>query len=120
MSGSIRRLSTTPLTSRAGYVIDGIDLFDAALFGYSPREAETIDPQQRLFLECAWATLEDAGYVPKDCNASVGVFGGARASGYLRNLEAAADHLGTSTGFSGPDRQRQGLHHHPGFVQIEP
>ena len=38
--------------------------FDAAFFGYSPQEALLIDPQQRLFLECAWAALEDAGYDP--------------------------------------------------------
>src|SRR5262245_28903518 len=48
----------------AGSVVADVDMFDAAFFGFSPRDAETTDPQQRLFLECAWEGLEDAGYRP--------------------------------------------------------
>ena len=49
----------------AGYVkargiLDDVDLFDAPFFGFSPREAATIDPQQRIWFECAWEALEDA------------------------------------------------------------
>src|SRR5947209_989999 len=40
--------------------LDGLEEFDAAFFGYSPREAELLDPQQRIFLECAAQALEDA------------------------------------------------------------
>src|SRR5215212_1336043 len=39
---------------RARGVIEDADLFDASFFGFSPREAETLDPQHRLFLECVW------------------------------------------------------------------
>ena len=39
---------------RAGGVLEGAELFDAGLFGVNPREAELLDPQQRVFLECAW------------------------------------------------------------------
>src|SRR5688572_16076333 len=42
----------------AAGLIEGPELFDAAFFGYSPREAEQLDPQHRLFLECAWEGLE--------------------------------------------------------------
>src|SRR5579872_5872416 len=45
---------------KAGTVIEDIDRFDAAFFGFTPREAEIMDPQHRLFLECAWEALENA------------------------------------------------------------
>src|ERR1051325_8945810 len=47
---------------KAGAVLEGVDLFDARFFGFSPREAETLDPQHRIFLECAWEAMENAGY----------------------------------------------------------
>ncbi|MDQ7957760.1 MAG: SDR family NAD(P)-dependent oxidoreductase [Pseudomonadota bacterium] len=68
---------------RAGVVLDGIDQFDAAFFGYAPREAERLDPQQRLFLECAWEALEDAGYDAQRWPGSIAVYGGAGANVYL-------------------------------------
>jgi acyl transferase domain-containing protein len=67
-------------------VLDEADLFDAELFGYTPREAEIIDPQQRIFLEYAWRALDDAGYDPTRYAGSIGVYGGASANTYLRNL----------------------------------
>ena len=51
-------------------------------FGYSPRDALVMDPQQRLFLQCAWEALEDAGYDPRTYRGLVGVYGGATASSY--------------------------------------
>jgi acyl transferase domain-containing protein/acyl carrier protein len=56
--------------------------FDAAFFGYSPREAEMLEPGHRLFLECAWEALEDAGHAPGGGEGRVGVYAGAGASGY--------------------------------------
>ena len=47
--------------ARRGY-LDQIDHFDAAFFGIGPREAAAMDPNQRVFLEVAYAALEDAGY----------------------------------------------------------
>src|SRR5262249_12067902 len=67
----------------AGGVLAGADLFDAPLFQTTPREAELLDPQQRVFLECAWAALEDAGYDPARAGHGTGVFAGASLPGYL-------------------------------------
>ncbi|WP_243040999.1 polyketide synthase [Dyella sedimenti] len=65
-------------------VIDGVEDFDAAFFGMSPREAELTDPQQRVFLELCWECLERAGYVPDAHPAPVGVFGGMHNATYFQ------------------------------------
>ena len=67
----------------AGGVLEGVDLFDAHFFGYSPQEAETLDPQQRLFLECAWEALERAGHDPRQESDRIGVFAGLGVDMYL-------------------------------------
>jgi len=61
---------------------DGVTQFDAGFFGFSSRQAEVTDPQQRLFLECAWEALEDAGCDPARRPAA-GVFAGSSMSTYL-------------------------------------
>jgi acyl transferase domain-containing protein len=63
-------------------VLADIDRFDAAFFGYGPGEAASLDPQHRLFLECAWEAFEDAGLDPERAG-SVGVYAGSSANGYL-------------------------------------
>jgi len=68
---------------KAGAILENIDRFDARFFGYSPREAEILDPQQRIFLECAWQAMEDAGYGSKTHRNLVGVFAGTSLSSYL-------------------------------------
>jgi acyl transferase domain-containing protein/acyl carrier protein len=72
----------------AGSVLDGPELFDASFFGYSPREAQSLDPQQRLFTETSWLALEDAGYDSHDFPGLIGVYGGCAMSTYLHRLEA--------------------------------
>lgn len=69
-------------------VLDDADKFDAPFFGYSPREAELIDPQHRIFLECAWHAMEDAGYNPERYQARIGVFGSAGPNYYGGNYIA--------------------------------
>ena len=75
-----------PRLVRARGMLAGADQFDAAFFGYSPREAQVIDPQQRLFLECAWEALEDAGHDAGRGGARIGVFGGATENTYVLHL----------------------------------
>jgi len=68
---------------KVGGVLDGIEDFDAAFFGYSPREAASIDPQQRLFLETAWTALEHAGYDASRSGTGIGVYAGVGRNTYL-------------------------------------
>lgn len=76
-----------PAYVRAASKLADVDQFDAGFFGMTPREAELTDPQQRLFLEQAWVSLESAGYDPDRCPGPVGVFGGVSQSGYfIKNL----------------------------------
>jgi acyl transferase domain-containing protein/acyl carrier protein len=65
-----------PSFIRAGAPLPGLELFDAEYFNYSAREAEFIDPQQRVFLECAVEALETAGVDPARHPGSIGVFAG--------------------------------------------
>ncbi|MFL6193836.1 MAG: beta-ketoacyl synthase N-terminal-like domain-containing protein, partial [Thermoanaerobaculia bacterium] len=68
---------------RAKGALDGADLFDAAFFGFTPREAEAMDPQHRVFLECAWEALEDAACDPERHPGKIGVWAGSGFSSYL-------------------------------------
>jgi acyl transferase domain-containing protein len=70
---------------KARPVLSDAELFDAEFFGYSPREAENIDPQHRLFLQCAWEVLEKAAYNPENCESRIGVYAGAAVNAYLLN-----------------------------------
>ena len=72
-----------PAYVRRAPLLDGIDEFDAEFFGFTPQAARTMDPQHRLFLQCAWHALEDAGCDPAEFDGSIGVYGTSSASGYL-------------------------------------
>ncbi|WP_460427465.1 type I polyketide synthase [Azotobacter armeniacus] len=77
---------------KAGVVLEDMDRFDAGFFGYSPRDAEQLDPQHRLFLETAWQALEHAGYGGGASPGLTGVYAGSGASLYLlRHLLPAVD-----------------------------
>ncbi|MCE7987528.1 MAG: SDR family NAD(P)-dependent oxidoreductase [Caldilinea sp. CFX5] len=115
-SGLDPALLTMPGYVPARGTMGDTDQFDAAFFGFTPRDAEILDPQQRLFLECAWQALENAGYNPDTYEQLIGVFGGCGISTYLfqlfRNPELMAlvgmdqinlsndkDHLTTRTAY---------------------
>ena len=89
-AGVSRELLEDPSYVRAFYGLSDTEMFDAAFFGYAGSEAEKIDPQQRMFLECCWEALEDAGYSPLPGSGldrkSVGMFGGCRISTYLNQV----------------------------------
>lgn len=70
---------------RARGILEQADLFDAAFFGIYPKEAEIMDPQHRLFLECAWEAIEGAGHAPERFEGLIGVFGGLSMNTYLLN-----------------------------------
>lgn len=74
--------------------------FDAPFFGYTPREADVIDPQQRIFLECAWEALEDAGYDPLQFPGRIALYGGAGMTNYLFHLLEDPTVLSTRGGLS--------------------
>ena len=69
-------------------VLDDVARFDAAFFGIGPREAELMDPQQRIFLELAWQCLEHGGHAPRDGDRQIGVFAGMyNATYFQRHLQ---------------------------------
>ena len=88
-----------PAWVKAVSQMDGFDCFDDLFFGINPREAELMDPQHRVLLECAWEALESAGYDPQQIAGRVGVWAGATLSTYLlfhlvgNPLAAGADPL---------------------------
>jgi acyl transferase domain-containing protein len=88
-----------PRYVKAGTIIEGFDRFDGNFFGYPPSEAQLIDPQHRLFLECAWEALEDAAYAPEAYRGLIAVYAGAAPSTYVSNtprgdtLESTAPYL---------------------------
>ncbi|MCW1886942.1 amino acid adenylation domain-containing protein [Luteolibacter flavescens] len=73
-------------------ILERPDLFDASFFGVYPKEAELMDPQHRVFLECAWEAIEHAGYDPGAYPGMIGVYAGLSLNTYLlHNLGKAAE-----------------------------
>ncbi len=94
-------LVKNPHYVKASPMIGDIENFDAAFWGYSAKEAELIDPQQRLMLECAWESLEDAGYNPFTYGGAIGLYAGAAMNTYvLNNLYPNRDRLDANDSLS--------------------
>src|SRR5436190_5833558 len=84
----------SPNFIKAEGAIENADMGDAAFFGFTPREAEIMDPQHRLFMEEVWTALEDAGYDPETYHGAIGLYGGAGMNTYLlMNLMSNRDLL---------------------------
>ncbi|MGD2087793.1 MAG: amino acid adenylation domain-containing protein [Candidatus Aminicenantes bacterium] len=71
---------------KARGILEGREYFDASFFGYSPREAEIMDPQLRIFHECVWTSLEDAGYNIESYQGSIGLYAGASSNLHWEGL----------------------------------
>ena len=100
-SGVDKNTAKNPLLVKAFGVLEDTDKFDAEFFGLSPREAELIDPQNRIFLECAWEAMEDAAYDTDKIDGRVGVYASASISTYLlKNLLSNKDKLISIGGLS--------------------
>jgi acyl transferase domain-containing protein len=84
-AGVDHALRSKPGFVRAGYILEGAEDFDASFFGFSPREAAVIDPQQRQLLECAYEALERAGCDPDTFRGAISVFAGVGGGSYLLN-----------------------------------
>ncbi|UYH51623.1 SDR family NAD(P)-dependent oxidoreductase [Candidatus Kirkpatrickella diaphorinae] len=82
ISGERRAAMQAPNYVELHGCIKDVDAFDAAFFGYSPQEAELIDPQQRLFLETVWHAIEHGGYAPREVSFRTGIYGATRVSTY--------------------------------------
>ncbi|HZD93825.1 MAG TPA: beta-ketoacyl synthase N-terminal-like domain-containing protein, partial [Candidatus Sulfotelmatobacter sp.] len=85
-AGIGEELLASPSYIKRGSVVANADLFDARFFDISAREAEMIDPQQRIFLECAWEALENAGYTSRNYAGKIGLYAGSSANLYVFNL----------------------------------
>src|SRR5262249_21271205 len=84
-------LDASALRQRGRYVaargvLQDADCFDAGFFNVHPKEAEVLDPQQRVFLEVCWSALERAGYAPNETRGSVGVFAGSTYNTYFLHV----------------------------------
>jgi len=97
-SGVDPDLLKKPNYVKANSMLEDVEMFDASFFGYTPREAEVMDPQHRLFLECAWESLENAGYVPENYKGRIGVISGTGANSYLQNNLLPNREIEKSTG----------------------
>ena len=100
-----RRLPGWPADLMVGAFLDGVDRFDALLFGIAPRDADLMDPQERLFLETVWELLDDAGYPRERLREShrgrVGVFAATMYNDYpFFGVEQSLSGTPVSTGSS--------------------
>ncbi len=95
------RSAQDPRYVKASPILKDAEGFDASFFGYSTKEAELMDPQQRLFLEVVWEAFEHAGYNPLDHAESIGLYAGASMNTYLmNNVSAHWDRLDTKDDLS--------------------
>ncbi|HEY9803802.1 MAG TPA: type I polyketide synthase, partial [Leptolyngbyaceae cyanobacterium] len=77
------KLLNNPNYIKAGFVLEDVELFAASFFDYSPREAEIMDIQQRIFLEVAWEALENAGYDTEQYPGQISIYASCSVNTYF-------------------------------------
>lgn len=77
LSGVSKELIENPNYVNAKGIIHEVEFFDGLFFGFNANEVNVLDPQTRIFFECVWQALEDAGYDPYTYKKSIGLYGGA-------------------------------------------
>ena len=82
-AGVPRKVLADPNYVKAAHILPDMEGFDAGFWGFSPREAQILDPQHRHFLETSWEALEDAGHMPEDFDGRIGVFAGSGMQAYM-------------------------------------
>lgn len=87
-AGVESELIKNPSYVKAQGVMNGSEYFDAKFFGYSPREAEIMDPQVRVLHEIVWESLENSGYCPYNYQSSIGIFSCASPNLFWESLVA--------------------------------
>lgn len=92
------------LLKKPGYVkawgiLYDVDKFDANFFGYNPREAEVLDPQQRIFLEECWKALETAGYDSERYQGKIGVYASVGMNHYVQNIKESRGSQGLASDY---------------------
>ncbi|MCF6437886.1 amino acid adenylation domain-containing protein [Pseudoalteromonas luteoviolacea] len=92
-AGISEQVLKDPNYVKSGVLLDDVDMFDAAFFGFTPKEAQLLDPQQRLLFECVQRALDDAGYgQPAQAN-KIGLFASVSESRYLIERLISNPHL---------------------------
>jgi acyl transferase domain-containing protein/acyl carrier protein len=99
-SGVDPALISSPHYVKSRGIVNNASHFDASFFGFTPREAELLDPQHRIFLECCWHALEDAAYNHDKTNARIGVYGGVGTNWHLGEVNNHPDVVKFSNGAS--------------------
>lgn len=74
------QLIANPNWVRVKAMMDDIEYFDSSFFGYTPKEADLMNPSIRIFHECAWEAFEDSGYNPKNYKGTIGLYAGGSNS----------------------------------------
>ncbi|MCO4313104.1 type I polyketide synthase [Pectobacterium versatile] len=87
-SGIEEEMIASPNYIRRRGILGNAQHFDAHFFDITPRDAEIMDPQHRVFLECCWHAFEDAGYIPATYPGKVGIFGGTGTAWHLSKVNA--------------------------------